>query len=87
MAPLDTRSATMKTIAPVLATIFLFAFNDGSLAASACMEHCKDKNRIEVGLCNYPQTDLATQKKCLQTARDNFDSCKTACGAKAKRKK
>lgn len=51
-----------------------------SVSKNGCLQVCADKNRQEVQLCNYPQTDVETTKKCLATARNNFDSCKQACG-------
>ncbi len=49
-------------------------------ADSACMQLCKEKNRIAVKVCNYPKKDPQTLRQCLADARNNFDACKQACG-------
>lgn len=46
----------------------------------ACMQLCKDDNRIAVNLCNYPEKEPQELRQCLATARSNFDACKQACG-------
>ncbi len=36
---------------------------------------CQKRNRNEVYLCNYPKRDVHATRKCLEQARQNFDSC------------
>jgi hypothetical protein len=44
------------------------------------MDVCKQQNRAEVKLCNYPEKEPQALRECLATARNNFDACKQACG-------
>jgi len=47
---------------------------------NGCTQVCAERNAAAVRACRYPETDVATTKQCLQTARQNYDSCKQACG-------
>ena len=73
----------MKTRTPLTA-VFL-ALLSVLLAAKvyaddACMQLCKEKNRIAVKLCNYHKKEPQALRQCLADARNNFDACKQACG-------
>ena len=73
----------MKTRTP-LTFIFLTLLSILTAAAvyadDACMQLCKEKNRIAVKLCNYPEKEPQALRQCLADARDAFDACKQACG-------
>lgn len=49
-------------------------------AASGCVQVCQATNRRDVQTCNYPKKEVEETKRCLATARSNFDGCMQACG-------
>lgn len=73
----------MKTRTP-LTFIFITLLSILTAAAvyadDVCMQLCKEKNRIAVKLCNYPEKEPQALRQCLADARDAFDACKQACG-------
>lgn len=64
----------------VFLSLFLVLLAAMVYADNACMELCKEKNRIAVKLCNYPEKETQALRECLAAARNNFDACKQACG-------
>lgn len=70
---------TAMAIALMAVTVTACSRSEGA-TGNGCTEVCAERNRSAVQACRYPETDTETTKRCLQTARDNYDSCKQACG-------
>jgi hypothetical protein len=67
-------------IREVVVTLLFTSFVVAVYATSSCVEVCNQRLKADVAACNNPPREPEELRTCLQTARANFDACKTACG-------